>query len=118
MARTAVSVTTMTEAGIIPTAVDVAAQTTDGNSFPWAPNRWVFILNGDDSAIVPTFINPTTVGPSSLPVGDLAGTSIPAAGYAIYGPFDPSYRQADGSVWIDYAGTTPTSVTIAVFDPA
>lgn len=58
MARTAVAVTTMTEAGIIPTAVDVAAQTTDGNSFPWGAHRYVFIANGDDSAIVPTFINP------------------------------------------------------------
>lgn len=118
MARTAVSVTAMTEAGIIPTAVDVAAETTDGNSFTWAPHRFVFILNGDDAAITPTFVNPTTVGPSALAVADLPGTAIPAGGYAVYGPFDPSYRQADGSVWWNYAGTTPTSVTVAVFDAA
>ncbi|WP_101788652.1 hypothetical protein [Nonomuraea indica] len=118
MARTAVAVTTMTEAGINPAAVDVAAQLTDGNSFPWAPHRFVFVLNGDDAAVTPTFVNPSTVGPSNLAVADLPGASIPPGEYKVYGPFDPSYRQADGSVWIDWAGTTPANVTVAVLDAA
>ncbi|MFB4276045.1 hypothetical protein ACBJ59_12175 [Nonomuraea sp. MTCD27] len=116
MARTALTAVASSEAGIDLTAVDVTANTTDGNSFPWAANRKVWILNGDDAALVPTFVNPSTVGRSALPVGDLAGNSIPAAGHKLYGPFDPSYRQADGSVWVDFAGTTPTNVTIAVLD--
>jgi hypothetical protein len=116
MARAALTAVALTEAGISPAAVDVAAELTDGNSFQWRPHRVVFILNGDDSAITPTFVNPAVVGPSSLPVGDLAGNSIPAGEYKIYGPFDPSYRQADGSVWINYAGTTPANVTVAVLD--
>ncbi|MBF8191663.1 hypothetical protein ITP53_39415 [Nonomuraea sp. K274] len=116
MARTPVAVTALTEAGINPAAVDVAAELTDGNSFPWAAHRLVFVLNGDEAAITPTFVNPSTVGRSELPVDDLEGNSIAAGGYAVYGPFDPSYRQADGSVWIDWAGTTPAAVTVAVLD--
>lgn len=117
MARTAITAsTTLTEAGIDPTAVDAAVNTTDGNSFPWKAHRLLFVLNGDDAAITPTFLTPGTVGRSALPIGDLAANSIPAGGYKIYGPFGPEFRQADGSVHVDWAGTTPTAVTAAVLD--
>lgn len=116
MARTALTVTTLTEAGIDPTAVDAAVNTTDGNSFPWREHRLLFVLNGDDSPVTPTFLTAGTVGRSALPIGDLAGTAIAAAGYKIFGPFGPEYRQADGNVYVDWAGTTPTGITAAVFD--
>jgi hypothetical protein len=116
MPRALITPTASSEAGIDLTAVDVAANTTDGNSFQWTPTRKVWILNGDDAALTPTFINPATVGPSANAVADLPGNAIPAGAHKLYGPFHPSYRQADGTVWIDYAGTTPASVTIAVLD--
>ena len=116
MARTALSVTTLTEAGIDPTAVDAAVNITDGNSFPWSPHRLLFVLNGDDAALTPSFPTAGTVGRSALPIGDLTGNAIAAGAYKLYGPFGPEYRQTDGSVYVDWAGTTPVSVTAAVLD--
>lgn len=117
MPRTAITAsTTLTEAGIDPTAVDAAVNTTDGNSFAWTEHRLLFVLNGDDAAITPTFLTAGTVGRSALPIGDLAGNAIAASAYKIYGPFGPEFRQADGSVYVDWAGTTPASVTAAVLD--
>ncbi|MEV4245232.1 hypothetical protein AB0J63_17675 [Streptosporangium canum] len=117
MARTPITAsTTLTEAGIDPTAVDGAIEATDGNSFPWREHRLLFVLNGDDAAITPTFLTPGTVGRQALAVPDFAANAIPPAGYKIYGPFGPEFRQADGSVYVNWAGTTPASVTAAVLD--
>lgn len=118
MARTLIAPTTLTEAGIDPTAVDVAINTTDGNMFAWAPHRVLFVLNGDDASLTPTFLTPGAVGRSSLAIGDLAGNAMAAGTYKIYGPFGPEFRQTDGNVYVDWAGTTPTSITAAVLDAA
>lgn len=115
MARAALTPVASSEAGVDLAAVDVAANVTDGNSFTWAPHRKVWVLNGDDAAITVTFPTPATVGRSGLAVADTSGT-IAAGAHKLFGPFGTEYRQADGSVWIDYAGTTPVSVTVAVLD--
>lgn len=102
MARTPITAsTTLTEAGIDPTAVDGAIEATDGNSFPWKAHRLLWVLNGDDAAITPTFKTPGTVGRSALAIADLPGNAIPAGAYKIYGPFGEEFRQADGSVYVD-----------------
>ncbi|MET7333277.1 hypothetical protein [Nonomuraea sp. NPDC005650] len=117
MARTAITAsTTLTEAGIDPTAVDGAIEATDGNSFPWKEHRLLYVLNGDDAAVTPTFLTPGTVGRQQLAVADFAGNAIAAGAYKIYGPFGPEFRQADGNVYVNWAGTTPVSVTAAVLD--
>ena len=117
MARTAITAsTTLTEAGIDPTAVDAAIDATDGNSFPWREHRLLFVLNGDDASVTPTFLTPGTVGRQALAIPDFPGNAIPAAGYKIFGPFGPEFRQADGSVYVNWAGTTPASITAAVLD--
>jgi hypothetical protein len=103
------------EDGIDLTAVDVAAELTDGNSFVWTATRKVWILNGDESAVTVTFPTPATVGRGGRAVAD-GGGSVPAAGHRLFGPFGPEFRQADGTVHIDYAGTTPSGVTVAVLD--
>lgn len=115
MARTLLTPVASSEAGIDPTAVDVAAELTDGNSFMWEAHRKVFILNGDDAALTPTFPTPGTIGRSSLAIADQSGT-IAAGAYKIFGPFGPEYKQSDGTVHINYAGTTPTAVTVAVLE--
>ncbi|MEV4837784.1 hypothetical protein AB0K05_24900 [Nonomuraea sp. NPDC049486] len=115
MARTAVTVTTLTEAGIDPADVDQAAELTDGNSFPWAPHRLLYVLNGDDSALTITVPTPATVGRGQLAIADTT-IAVPAGEYRIAGPFGPEHRQADGSVHVDYAGTTPSGVMVAVLD--
>jgi hypothetical protein len=115
MARTAVTVTTLTEAGIDPGDVDQAAEITDGNSFPWAAHRLLYVLNGDEAALTVTVPTPGTVGRAGLAIADTTIT-IPAGEYRLCGPFGPEHRQATGLVHVDYAGTTPTGVLVAVLD--
>ena len=115
MARTAISPTVVTEAGIDLTSVDAAAQLTDGNSFAWAPHRLFYVANGDDAALTATVVTAATVGRSALTVADQT-IAVPAGATRLAGPFGPEYRQSDGTVHVDYAGTTPTNVTVAVLD--
>ncbi|MFB4294797.1 hypothetical protein ACBI99_44710 [Nonomuraea sp. ATR24] len=115
MARTALTAVASSEDGINLAAVDSPAELTDGNSFVWTATRKVWILNGDDAALTVTFPTPATVGRGQRAVAD-GGGSIPAGEHRLYGPFGPEFRQADGTVHIDYAGTTPSAVTTAVLD--
>lgn len=115
MARTALTPVASSEDGIDLTAVDVAVNTTDGNSFPWTATRRVWILNGDDAALTVTVQTAATVGRGNRAVAD-GGGSIAAAGHKLFGPFGPEFRQPDGNVYIDFAGTTPANVTAAVLD--
>lgn len=115
MARTALTPVASSEAGVDLVGVGTAANVTDGDSFTWTAHRKVWVLNGDDAEITVTFPTPATVGRSGLAIADTSGT-IAAGGHKLFGPFGTEYRQADGSVWIDYAGTTPASVTVAVLD--
>lgn len=115
MARTSLTATSCTEDGIDLSAVDVAAEVTDGNSFTWAPHRVVWVLNGDDASITVTIPTPGTVGRGSRAIGDASGT-IAAGAHKLFGPFGSEFVQTDGKVYVNYAGTTPTSVTVAVLD--
>lgn len=115
MARTALTPTVLTQAGINPEAVDVAAELTDGNSFAWSDRRLLFVRNGDDASLTVTVPTPGTVGRGALTIADTTIT-IPAGEYRLAGPFGTEHRQSDGSVHVNYAGTTPTSVTVAVLD--
>ena len=115
MARSTVTPTTVTEAGIDPAAVAVAANTTDGDAFAWRAHRLLYVANGDDAEITVTIATPATVGRSALAVADQSVT-IAAAGAKVMGPFGAEYRQSDGTVHVDYTGTTIASVTVAVLD--
>lgn len=115
MARTALTAVASSEDGINLEAVDVAAEVTDGNSFAWTATRRVWIRNGDDASLTVTIPTPGTVGRGNRAIAD-GGGAIPAGEHRMFGPFGPEFRQADGTVHIDYAGTTPTSVTVAVLD--
>lgn len=116
MARTALATATrLTESGIDPTDVDAAVELTDGNKFTWNKHYLLFVLNGDDASLTVTVQTPRTVGRSSLAVADQTIT-IPAGEYRIAGPFGSEYVQSDGMVYIDFAGTTPASITAAVLD--
>lgn len=102
-------------AGIDPLDVDAAAELTDGNSFPWADHRVLHILNGDDASLTVTFPTPVTVGRGLLAVAD-STCVIPAGESRLCGPFGTEHIQTDGTVHVNYAGTTPTGVMVAVLD--
>lgn len=116
MARTPLDsgdVTRLVEAGIDPTDIDLAANLTDGNSFPWAKNRLLFVLNGDTTTLTCTFPVPGTVGPG-LTVSSASGT-VATTKYKLFGPFDPIFQQDDGTVFVNYSGAD-ASVTVALLD--
>jgi hypothetical protein len=117
MARTAVTATRLLETGISPGAVDVAAEITDGNSFAWTKNSVLYVLNGDDASLTVAIPTPKTVGRSALTISDQS-VSIPAGEYRLIGPFGSEYIQSDGTVWVNYSGTTPAGVMVAVLDAA
>lgn len=114
MARTAVAATALAAAGTSPAAVDVAAEITDGNSFTYAKHRCVYVLNGDDASLTVTIPTPGTIGIGALTIADTAVT-IPAGEYRLI-PFGLEHRQTDGTVHLNYAGTTPVGVMVAVLD--
>lgn len=115
MARTAVTATRVTGAGVDLAAAAVAAETTDGNSFAWTANALLYVFNGDDASLTVTVPTPATVGRDGLAIADHTIT-IPASAARLIGPFGAEAIQDDGTVWVDYAGTTLTGVTVAVLD--
>lgn len=115
MARAALTAVASSESGVDLDAVDAAAEITDGNSFTWTPGRRFYVYNGDDAALDVTFVTAATVGRSSRPVDDLEVT-MSAGTRRIFGPFGPEFRRPDGTVHVDYSGTTPAGVMVAALD--
>jgi hypothetical protein len=115
MARAALTAVAASENGVDLDAVDQAAELTDGNSFVWTPTRRYYVNNGDDASLSVTFQTAATVGRSALAVADKT-VAMSAGGRRIFGPFGTEYRRPDGTVWVDYAGTTPSGVMVAALD--
>lgn len=114
MARTAVTATALAAAGTSPGAVDVAAEVTDGNSFTYRAHRFLYVLNGDDASLTVTIPTPGTVGIGANAIADSTVT-IPAGEYRLI-PVGLEHMQSDRSVHVNYTGTTPTGVMVAVLD--
>ncbi|HWO65360.1 MAG TPA: hypothetical protein VNO31_35530 [Umezawaea sp.] len=114
MARTALTATELATTGTSPAAVDVAAEVTDGNSFTYKKGRFLYVLNGDDASLTVTLPTPGTVGRGALAIADTA-VVIPAGEYRLI-PIGLEHKQADSSVYVNYAGTTPVGVMVAVLD--
>lgn len=107
------TVTRTTPAGLDVTAIDVAADTANGNSVAHTDDLMLYVLNGDDASITVTIPTPGTVGRAALAIGDVAVT-IAAGAWRLIGPKIPrECIQSDGTIHIDFAGTTMTGVMIA-----
>lgn len=115
MARAALTAVPPDEDGLDLEDAAVAAEIADGDSFVWTAHRRVWILNGDDAALTVTFPTPVTVGRGQRAVAD-GGGEIPAGEHRLFGPFGPEFVQTDGTVHINYSGTTPSGVVVAVLD--
>lgn len=117
MARTGLAVTRLTEAGIDPGDVDAAANLADGNSFGWAANRLLYVMNGDATELTVTVVTAVTVGRSGLAVADITIT-VPPGEYRLAGPFGlEAVQPGTGLVHVDYAGAA-AAVSAAVLDAA
>ncbi|WP_018807352.1 hypothetical protein [Salinispora arenicola] len=114
MARTALTATRLTAAGVDLDAAATAAEQTDGNSFAWAEHRILYVHNGGGTTVTLTFVTPGTVGRGGLAVAD--ATAVVAAGERRQcGPFGLEFRQPDRSVHVDYAGGA-AGVMVAALD--
>jgi hypothetical protein len=92
----------------------VAANLTDGNSFPYARGRHLYISNGDDTALTVTVNATATVGPLALAVPDATFTVAAGAAH-LFPVLGPEFVDDDGLIAIDYTGAD-ASVTVAALD--
>ncbi|MET9002743.1 hypothetical protein [Amycolatopsis sp. NPDC004169] len=112
MARTALTPQALTRVGaeLVLSAVDAAASP-NGNSFP-TDGREVVVINNADAASHTCTI---PVNPAAAPDG-LAVTSrqvvVPAGKTFVAGPFGPEYRQADGSVYLNWDSATQMTAAV------
>lgn len=114
MARQPLTATELSPTGTSPGAVDSAAEITDGNSFTYKAHRFLYVLNGDDASLTVTIPTPGTIGRGALTISDTS-VAIPAGEYRLI-PVGLEHRQPDGTVHVNYAGTTPTGVMVAALD--
>lgn len=113
MARTAITKTTPTRSGVAITtltAVDASASP-NGMSFVSDGSELVIVKNGDASPHTMTVDIPVTVDGQA--VTDKTVT-VAAGATVIAGPFGPEYRQADGTVHLNF--DSATSMTVGVIN--
>lgn len=110
MARTAVSLQEPTRAGLTPTFTPAIA---DGHMFS-NNGRTILRFKNTGSATTATIRFGGSVDGTAISGGKtvtLPGTT----GDVITSVWPPSdYNQSDGTVWIDYVGSPPTGVSVAV----
>lgn len=90
-------------------AATYTAANADGHAVPWSESMLIHIRNGDTAEKTITIPTPQTVG--GLDVAERT-RSIPAGGEVFIGRFlaRETYRQDDGTVWIDYSATTSVDI--------
>lgn len=110
MPRTLVTPQQVTSAGVTPT---FEAANALGNAVAPAYGRCIRVKNGSGSAVTVTVPTPGTI--DGLAIADRTVTVPATTGDVLIalGRGD-AYRQADGTVWLDYSAVT--SVTVAVTD--
>lgn len=114
MPRTALAATAVPAAGLDLSTSGVAADTVNGNSFPWTASRRLYVHNGDASALTVTVATPGTVGALALAIADVTVTVAAGAG-KLLPALGGEVRQGNGSVYVDWSGVT-TAPTVTVLD--
>ncbi|HEU5475698.1 MAG TPA: hypothetical protein VFV67_34085 [Actinophytocola sp.] len=118
MARTNITKTTRSRAGVQPTMVAVdASASPNGMMFDWTATAEVVVRSTDGSPHTMTVAVADAARPDGLTVPGRAVT-IPATTTVALaaGPFGPEYRQADGKVYLNFDAAT--GMTIGVLDNA
>ncbi|WP_370964696.1 hypothetical protein [Amycolatopsis sp. cg9] len=102
MARTALTPQALTRAGaeLVLGAVDAAASP-NGKSFPTNGREVVVIKNADSGSHTCMIPVSPAAAPDGLTVTGRVIT-VPAGKTFVAGPFGPEYRQADGSVYLNW----------------
>jgi hypothetical protein len=113
MARTLIAATDTTRAGVEPTmtAVDATAAP-DGMYFTWTATARLLVRT-TGTATIATIDIPTTVDGQAVTDRAVSVAATTAVGEFV-GPFGPEYRQADGTVHVNFSSAT--GATVAVID--
>lgn len=108
MARTALTVQTISNSGIAPS---FTAAETDGNWLVNNGREFLEVKNTGDEITV-TIQTPATI--ENVAIAEVAVTIPATTGDKMIGPFATHvFNQADGTVYVDYSGVT--NVTAAAF---
>lgn len=110
MARAALTVVTAVDAGVDLETPGVASAV-DGHSFPDNGRTALFVVNTGASSrsvnvLIPTTVEGVAVGPKVI--------TVPAGGRRLTGFLTGAYRQADGTVHVDYPVVEATLKATAV----
>jgi len=110
MARTELTVYTLTRAGIPTTAAYMTAAIADGHSFVNDGSTFIVVSNASGSPVTATVLTPGNVDGNAI--ADLSIT-VPASGRVNSGTFPKSvYNQSDGSTYVDYSATTGVTIMV------
>lgn len=109
MARSAVTPQTVTSSGLVP-ATEPA--NVDGHSFTPKPGRALRVTNGSAASVNVTVVTPG-VADGDLPIPDRV-VAVAAGTTRYFAGLGPVFRQADGTVHINYSAVA--SVTVALLD--
>lgn len=110
MARTALTPTQITRAGVAPT---LSAANADGHSVSNAHSPFLHVNNGSGGSITVTILIPKTLDGQSI-ANSGRQVTVPAGQARLIGPFPPgTYEQADGTVHVNFSSVT--SVTVGAF---
>lgn len=112
MPRTAITRKSLTRAGA---ELDLtgAVDSVNGNVFPTDGTELLFIKNGDASPHTCTIPVGAAAQPDGLTVTGRVIT-VPAGKTYVAGPFGSAYRQADGTIYLNWDAAT--SMGVAVYD--
>jgi hypothetical protein len=108
VARTTLGANHPTSGGVIPAWT---AANADGHSFPYSKSAMLYAKNASGGSINVTVQTPGTADGLSLPDKVVA---IGAGAEKVIGDLPEIYKQADGTVLVDFSAVT--SVTVALFD--
>lgn len=109
MARTDLTVTPLTRAGLSLAAAGTAA-IADGHMFTNNGRRMLRVRNTDSSSKTVTAQIPGTV--DGQDIADRQYTIPATTGDVVIPPFPNAYNQADGKVYLDYSAITGLSVQV------
>jgi hypothetical protein len=111
VARTAITPTTVTPAGVDP--FPSSGDATNGHTFPWAATRLLAVRNGGGSSLTVTVRANYTVDGLVLPDRTV---TVAAGASRIIDTRGAAYQQTDGGVYVDLSSAT--SVVLGVLDIA
>jgi hypothetical protein len=113
MARDAVTKQARDHDGLVVTMATVSAgNVSNGFKTPWTPTAEIWVTNSDTNARTVSIKSPSGLSDGRT-ISDVACT-VPASSTVpvVLGPYDASYKQADGYLYFDFDAATGAKVAV------